>query len=557
MKESRTVLFILILTVVLTGIGTTPSYGLLIESLKEWAGLKKVEKKKAIYFCPMHPQIRRDKPGLCPICGMELVEMKEEKTEDILKFTPYQIQTLGIEFERVERRPLVKEIYTTGRVSTDERLLRTISVWIKGKSRIERLFVNFTGKTIERGEPLLTLYNPELVTTQREYLTLLKAGRDKALIESARRRLESWGITKREIKRIERLGRPLKELTIYSQVSGTVMELLVREGQYVKEGTPLFKVTGLERVWIEIDLYEDDLSYIQIGTPVEVIPETSTGTILKGRIEFIDPVVDKRRRTVRARLTVENKKGGLKPGGFVRVKVKSKVGRVLSVPEGAIVFTGRRAIAFVHEEGGVIKPVEVRVGRRWLYMEEGHRRYHEVLEGLEEGDKVVSKGTFLVLAEASLEGMLERFYREESPAIKAPAGLEETLEEILKPYEEIRKGLARDEIKETGRHVETLLRILKKTPPSLKPLFKDVKRAVEELKKAETLYSARQSFSRLSRALIEIIRRYNLSIAHAFYCPMAEKSLGYGGWLQPSETIENPYMGRKMSSCGRVLEDVP
>ena len=316
MKEVRAFLFILILAGLLTGIATTPSHGSLIEGLKEWAGLKKAEKKKTIYFCPMHPQIRRDEPGLCPICNMELVEMKEEKSEDILRLTPYQIQTLGIEFERVERRPLVKEIYTTGRVSTDERLLRTISVWIKGKSRIVRLFADFTGKTIERGEPLLTLYNPELVTTQREYLTLLKAGRDKALIESARRRLESWGITEREIKRIEQRGRPLKELTIYSPVSGTVMELLVREGQYVEEGTPLFKVAELEKVWIEIDLYEDDISYIQVGTPVEVIPETGRGTILKGRIEFIDPVVDKRRRTVRARLTVENKKGGLSQVGL-------------------------------------------------------------------------------------------------------------------------------------------------------------------------------------------------------------------------------------------------
>ncbi len=557
MKEVRAFLFILILAGLLTGIATTPSHGSLIEGLKEWAGLKKAEKKKTIYFCPMHPQIRRDEPGLCPICNMELVEMKEEKTEDTLKLTSYQIQTLGIEFERVEKRPLVKEIYTTGRVSTDERLLRTISVWIKGKSRIVRLFADFTGKTIQRGEPLLTLYNPELVTTQREYLTLLKAGTDKALIESARRRLESWGITEREIKRIERMGRPLKELTIYSPVSGTVMELLVREGQYVEEGTPLFKVAELEKVWIEIDLYEDDISYIQVGTPVEVIPETGRGTILKGRIEFIDPVVDKRRRTVRARLTVENREGLLKPGGFVRVKVKSRVGRVLSMPEGAVVFTGRRAIAFVHEEDGIIKPVEVRVGRRWLYMEEGHRRYHEVLEGLEEGDKVVSKGTFLILAEASLEGMLERFHGKEAPSKSLPAGLEETLEEILKPYEEIRKGLAHDEIKETGRHAETLLRILEKTQPSLKPLFKDLKKAIEELKKAETLDSARQSFSRLSRALIEIIRRYNLSIAHAFYCPMGEESFGYGGWLQPSETLENPYMGKKMSTCGRVLEDVP
>ena len=557
MKEVRAFLFILILAGLLTGIATTPSHGSLIEGLKEWAGLKKAEKKKTIYFCPMHPQIRRDEPGLCPICNMELVEMKEEKTEDTLKLTSYQIQTLGIEFERVEKRPLVKEIYTTGRVSTDERLLRTISVWIKGKSRIVRLFADFTGKTIQRGEPLLTLYNPELVTTQREYLTLLKTGSDKALIRSARRRLESWGITEREIKRIEQRGRPLKELTIYSPVSGTVMELLVREGQYVEEGTPLFKVAELEKVWIEIDLYEDDISYIQVGTPVEVIPETGRGTILKGRIEFIDPVVDKRRRTVRARLTVENREGLLKPGGFVRVKVKSRVGRVLSMPEGAVVFTGRRAIAFVHEEDGIIKPVEVRVGRRWLYMEEGHRRYHEVLEGLEEGDKVVSKGTFLILAEASLEGMLERFHGKEAPSKSLPAGLEETLEEILKPYEEIRKGLAHDEIKETGRHAETLLRILEKTQPSLKPFFKDLKKAIEELKKAETLDSARQSFSRLSRALIEIIRRYNLSIAHAFYCPMAEKSLGYGGWLQPSETLENPYMGRKMSSCGRALEDVP
>ncbi len=547
---------------------------LYFQKVLQWGGFKEHTPSHVenIYFCPMHPQVRRNKPGLCPICNMQLVEMKEEDkgAGDVLTFTDRQIQQGGVRFATVRVSNLLHEIDTTGRVVVDERLLRTISSWIPGVSRIERLHVNFTGDTVRKGGPLVTLYSPELITTQEEYL--LVTGRDGEWASSIARtvelRLKRWGIDESQIEEIRRRGRPIEYFTIHSPLSGTVIERMVTEGEYVKEGDALLRLCDLSRVWIYGDIYEYEIPYIRVGMEVEVSGDALSGMVLKGRIDFIDPVVQEETRTVRVRFTVDNRGGFLKPGMYVRVRIRVPVEGVVSVPESAVLFTGRRALVILYEGGGRMKPVEVRLGKKWLYrgdkmggtsIRDGER-YHEVVEGLREGQKVVIAGNFLIASEARLQGVIEKML--------PPQGMVETeglsseltviFLRILDSYERIRRSLARDETTPVRDTAGVLSGYIKE---AIALSDGDVRERLKEMEVFSSSLSGSQGdiveirrvFSSLSRVVLSFAERYGLPEGagfHAFICPMVD---GYGGWLQRGRRVENPYMGQMMSECGNPL----
>jgi len=540
-----------------------------------WIGLseEKVLAGEKIYWCPMHPQVRRDKPGLCPICNMRLVEMKEgeggEKADGTLAFTSRQIQQAGVRFATVNRISLAREIETTGRVAVDERLLKTISTWAPGRSRIEKPYVNFTGQTVKKGEPLFDIYNPELVATQEEYITLVNSGAKRlaSLAEAARSRLKRWGVDDIEMERLRRSGKPSETLTILSPLSGTVIERLVSEGEYVSEGQAILKLADLSRVWIFGDVYEHELPYVKTGMAAEV---TIHGRAIEGKVGFIDPVVNTETRTARVRVDVSNKDRSLKPGMFVSVRIPAKSEEVLAVPESAVIFTGRRAVAFVSEGEGRLRPVEVELGRKWLYPaspeEKGKQdlfeddvRYHEVLSGLSKGQKVVASANFLVAAEAQFQGALEKLSPpDEKGDAKLPSDIAAALAHVLKSYEKIRKALALDNMSKardaTVHLAEDINVVLNRTSGDVKAALEKIKNAANGIiEKAADIESVRGRFADMSRQAISLVSRYGMpegAMLNAFVCPMAK---GYGGWLQPGATAENPYMGQKMSTCGAPL----
>ena len=548
-----------------------------VQRIMDWVGLEEEEvlKGKKVYWCPMHPQVRRDRPGLCPICNMQLVEMEEEKEikGDVLQFTDRQIQQTGIRTATVRMLDLLYEIDTTGRITVDERLLRTVSNWVRGRSRIEKLHVNFTGERVEKGQSLVSLYSPDLVTTQEEYLMILSKGGPWAssLLRAAEMRLKRWGVGKKDIQRLAEQRRPVDVITIHSPLSGTVIERLVTEGQYVEEGEPLLRLADLSRVWIYADVYEYELPFIRTGMPVEVLPRGIPGTTITGRIEFIDPVVHEESRTVKVRLEVDNPRGVFKPGMYARVRIRAPYKKTLAVPVSAVLLTGRRAVVIVSEGDGIMRPVEVKLGRRWLYAEdsggegeypflEDDERYHEVLSGLSEGEEVVVSGNFLIAAEASLQGMLRKMLPQEEKKgiVKPPPDLEATLIHILESYERIRRSLAMDRtggIKETALEmVEDTMSALKMVDGELRDMLQGIRSAASAIADGpDDIKGIRLGFSSLSEAIILFVERYGIPEGvelHAFICPMAD---GYGGWLQPNRTVENPYMGQRMSTCGNIL----
>lgn len=368
------------------------------------------KRKIAYYQDPMHPWYTSDKPGKAPDCGMDLVPVYEgEDDAQGIKIDPVTVQNIGVKTEEVSRRKLTKTIRTSGIVEYDETKLYTITTKFMGWA--EKLYVDYTGKLVNKGEPLLNVYSPELVTTQQEYLQALryreKLGQSsieearkeaEELVKSARRRLEYWDIPEQEITALAQRGEPRKALTIISPARGIAIEKMVTEGQQVMPGMILYKIADLSTVWIIADIYQYELQWIRAGQPVDIqltyLPEKS----FRGAITYIYPYLSSETRTAKVRIEVRNSADFLlKPGMFATVKIESSVARdALAVPEQAIIRSGERNIAVVALGGGYFDPREVRLGA-------AASGYVQVLEGLQEGEKIVTSAQFLIDSESNLK----------------------------------------------------------------------------------------------------------------------------------------------------------
>jgi len=331
----------------------------------------------------------------------------QEVTPGTVQISPERQQLIGVRIGTVGMRPLEKVIRTVGRVDYDEKRLVTISPKIGGW--IEDLYVDFTGKVVQQGEPLLTIYSPELVSTQEEYLLALRAKKDfvkspfsevagsgSSLADSARRRLKLWDITEDQIKALEETGQPKKTLTLYSPFSGTVLEKNAYKGMNVMPGTALYKLADLSIVWVYADIYEYELPFIQLGQQATVQLSYLPGEAFSGKAIYIYPSLDPNTRTAKVRFEFPNPHGKLKPEMYANVEIKVHLGRKLTVPEGAIIDTGVRQLAIVDKGSGYFEPREVKVGTKV-------DDYYEVIKGLKAGEKVVTSANFLIDSESKLK----------------------------------------------------------------------------------------------------------------------------------------------------------
>ncbi|MCX5847340.1 MAG: efflux RND transporter periplasmic adaptor subunit [Deltaproteobacteria bacterium] len=341
---------------------------------------------------------------------------QEEATEEApqVEITPEQQQLIGVKTVKVSLKPLQKVIRTVGRIEADERKQATVNTKIEGW--IEKLYVDYTGRYVKKGEPLAEIYSPELLATQQEFLGVLKwatqpgdkkkddtlglmiAKDANAALDAARQRLRLWDISEAQIKHIEQTGKAVRTLTLYSPVSGFVTQKMAVQGMKVMPGEKLFDIADLSTLWIIADIYEYELSFVRVGQPARITLSYFPGRELSSQIDYIYPTISADTRTTKVRLTLPNPGGRLKPQMFTNVEIRINLGKRLVVPESAVIDTGTGQVVYVDRGNGAFEPREVQLGLR----ADGAV---EVLRGLKTGEKVVSSANFLIDSEAQLKGV--------------------------------------------------------------------------------------------------------------------------------------------------------
>jgi Cu(I)/Ag(I) efflux system membrane fusion protein len=325
----------------------------------------------------------------------------------MMTISPERLQSIGVRFAQAERRPLERTIRTVGRVEVDER--RVAHVHIKLEGWIDKLSVNYTGERIQRGQILFTLYSPELVATEQEYLLAVKGKRilgesvfpeaaegAQSLLEVTRQRLRLWDITENHIQDLERTGKVLKTLPIHSPITGTVINKMALAGMRVSPGDELYTIADLSHIWIVADVYEYELPLIKTGQPATVTLSYDPQTNLHGRVAFIYPTLDPQTRTAKVRFELANPDERLKPEMYANVELRIPLGTRLVIPTEAMLESGERQIIFIHHGGGALEWRTVKLGARagdWV----------EVAEGVAEGEHVVTSANFLIDSESRLK----------------------------------------------------------------------------------------------------------------------------------------------------------
>lgn len=416
------------------------------------------------WTCSMHPQIVMDHPGKCPICGMDLEPVggseAVEQPADTLTLSGHARKMAAVATTPVRRLKLSKELRTVGKVEMDQTRVAEIAAWVSG--RVDRVFADFPGTPVRKGEHLVAIYSPDLLSTQEEFLLGIRrergqqesggSGPEFALSAASRRRLQLWGITEQQIDQLAQSGKAQTHLIVYAPLGGTVIHKNVRQGQYVKQGDLLYTIADLTQVWLVLEVFESELPWVRTGQAVQATLEGQPGDPIMGSVAFVEPVVSEATRTVRVRAIMDNSEGRLKPGMYAQALLRIPVmpdggpaatglegkfvcpmhpyvvaqtpgectvcgmpleqvpGRpasglgpmhpeVLAIPAEAVLTTGRRQLVYVEQEPGKYRLVEPKLGPR-------AGEYFPVLAGLEEGQRVVTRGNFLLDSQFQITGKM-------------------------------------------------------------------------------------------------------------------------------------------------------
>ena len=529
-----------------------------------------------MWTCSMHPQIMQQEPGTCPICGMDLIPADnggEGLAVNQIKMTKNAMVLAGVETIRVGTGADSEEhVKISGKVAVNQESDAVQSAYFDG--RIENIHVNFEGEQVRKGQKLATIYAPALVSAQQELLTAAKLKESQPqLYKAVRNKLKLWKLSDTQIDQIESSGQVLENFPVYANVSGVVSEILVEEGDYIKTGSPLVKVANLNSVWAIFDTYENQLSLFKEGQTLDVSTNSYPNQTFTAKVSFVAPTLNKQTRTMEVRAELDNKKGMLKPGMFVQAEVKvnnKKDGEeVLTIPESAVLWTGKRSLVYVQPDpnSSTFEMREVELGNLM-------NGSYVVNSGLNSGDWVVAKGTFTVDAAAQLQGKKSMMNQDAQPMrtgheghsemgstmkMKFSQEAETKFGDLLKVYLNLKDALVASDQEQTqtlakkGAGIASELSGMQMDDMG-KSHITQLASQLKEIGSKSDLEGQREVFVSLSQNMIQIGQQISgldgkLYVQH---CPMANNDKG-ANWLSLEEEIRNPYYGDAMLTCGSVV----
>lgn len=551
-----------------------------------------VTQTNQMWTCSMHPQIMQPEAGDCPICGMDLIPAEagaDGLAADQFKLTANamalaNIQTTVVSNENIDGNT----IKLSGKIAENEEANAVQVSYFSG--RIERLNISFTGEEVRKGQLLATIYSPELYAAQQELITAasLKEAQP-ALYKAVRNKLKLWKLSETQINQIESTGKVKENFPVYATVSGTVTEKLVEQGDYIKQGQTLLKIANLNTVWANFDVYENQIELFKKGQEVSVSTNAYPNREFKGKVDFIDPVLNTKTRTVTLRVVLINKEDVFKPGMFVSAKINGVVNEnkeVLTIPASAVLWTGESSVVYLKTNPNepVFELKEVALGNKI-----GDN--YEVLEGLFTGNEIVTNGTFTVDAAAQLQGKksmmnkqgdktmtgheghlgMDNDSKNESDhthmneRLKVSEKFQEQLKEVYNDYINLKDALVKEDSKGSSQNATSLLSNLSKTDMKLlkdeahnhwMSLIDEIKSSTTSIAGSQDIKTQRNHFKHLSSHLIKAVQIFGVKEkVYVEFCPMADNNNG-AYWLSKEEQILNPYFGDAMLKCGEIKQTI-
>ena len=561
--------------------------------------------KNEIWTCSMHPQIRKNEAGDCPICGMDLIPLTSDDNEEnefAVRMSPTAMQLADIQTAKVGKMKPIKTISLNGKIQPDERQIFTQSTHIEG--RIENLRVNFTGEYVSKGTQIATIYSPKLLTAQQELFEAQKIkDTQPQLFNAAKEKLKSWKLTENQINRLLETGTTREEFPILADVSGYVIDKMVNLGDYVRQGEGLYRVANLSQVWVLFDIYESELAWIKKGNKVNYTIESLPSQSFEGTISFIDPFIDPKTRVAQARVIVSNSDLKLKPEMFVSGEVKadlssnsknknSENAEKIIIPKTSVMWTGERSVVYVRQESEkgidfVMREVKLGLALGDSYIIE---------EGLQEGEEIAINGTFSIDAAAQLAGKPSMMNAKggtvmtghnhggtnsantttstaESKENKNPIkkmsinkAAKKSLEPVYDAYFELKNALTKDDLPTAKKASEKMTFSLAKINMSLfggeshnlyMTYSTNLKEELQHLPHVEKIEAARQKFQAISETMVAMSQSFEPleNVIYVQFCPMADNNKG-ANWISQDKEIKNPYFGKSMLTCGEVSLEI-
>jgi Cu(I)/Ag(I) efflux system membrane fusion protein len=513
-------------------------------------------RKVKFYQSPMHPWIKSDQPGKCTICGMDLVPVYEgdagfEAKGGLVTLTPATASVIGVQTSEVRRGVLTRTLRVTGVVDDDETLHRIISAHVPG--RIEKLFVNQVGTTVEAGAPLATLYSPEIQTAQRVYNERMRAGPSGFTASEraeARERLLAMGMMPEEITHLEETGQPSATITVHASYGGTIITRAAYEGQYVETHDKLFELGDFSHLWFIFDAYEADLAWLRVGQQVEVSSPSFSDGVLTAPITFIDPNLTEATRTARVRVVLDNTDRKLLHRVTASGRVQITTADALLVPRSAVLHTQAKPQVYVDKGGGAYEPRTLELGQV------GDEAY-AVVTGLREGERVVTQGALLLDGQAQLAHSASGDNPTPQPMPEAHAADIDTLKPLVLATADAADALANDDLERYQKQLPALQTALSAYTAAYSDAAKGpIAQFTEGLKPGPDIKAARRSFEVFSTAIADLAKAAHLHHSGAvkiYQCPMSPV-LGTGRWLQRSAPLHNPFFGSAMPDCGEEIK---